>query len=158
HTLLSALHAIPRRFDCILMCNAANAIFAAVSRLTATPVILNVDGIERLRKKWGAAARAYYRLSERLATMLPSAIVTDAAVIRDYYLKEYHAKSEMIAYGAESKATDTKKALDQLGVRPREYFLYVSRLEPENNAHAVIEAFENVETEKPLLIVGDAPY
>ena len=36
--------------------------------------------------------------------------------------------------------------------------LYVSRLEPENNAHIVIEAYRNVRTDKPLLIVGDAPY
>ena len=27
HTFLSVLHAVPRRFDCILMCNAANAMF-----------------------------------------------------------------------------------------------------------------------------------
>jgi len=34
----------------------------------------------------------------------------------------------------------------------------VSRLEPENNAHRVIEAFEKVKTDKNLVIVGDAPY
>jgi len=34
----------------------------------------------------------------------------------------------------------------------------VSRLEPENNAHLVVDAFERVETPKKLLIVGDAPY
>ena len=48
--------------------------------------------------------------------------------------------------------------MNQLGVQPREYFLYVSRLEPENNAHLLIEAFEKVQTAKKLLIVGDAPY
>src|SRR6266478_5977486 len=53
HTFLSVFHAFPQWFDCILMCNAANAIFALVPRLSATPVALNVDGIERLRKKWG---------------------------------------------------------------------------------------------------------
>jgi glycosyltransferase involved in cell wall biosynthesis len=158
HTFLSVLHAVPRRFDCILMCNAANALFASVSRLSATPVALNVDGIERLRKKWGLAARAYYRMSERLATIVPNAVVTDAEVIRDYYLKKYKTPSVMIAYGANCERTETTTVLDQLGVPPREYFLYVSRLEPENNAHMVIEAFEKVETEKPLLIVGDAPY
>src|SRR5207249_215355 len=46
----------------------------------------------------------------------------------------------------------------QLGVASREYFLYVSRLEPENNGHLVIRAFEQVPTEKQLLMVGDAPY
>ena len=158
HTLLSVLHAIPRRFDCILMCNAANAIFGAIPRLTATPLALNVDGIERLRKKWGAAARRYYRFSERLATIIPSAVVTDAEVIRNYYLKQYGTSSTMIVYGAESERIESTAVLDELGVRPREYFLFVSRLEPENNAHLVIRAFENVKTDKPLLIVGDAPY
>ena len=33
-----------------------------------------------------------------------------------------------------------------------------SRLEPENNAHLVIEAFKKVRTAYRLLVVGDAPY
>ena len=36
--------------------------------------------------------------------------------------------------------------------------LYVSRLEPENNAAMVIEAFRKVETAHKLAIVGDTPY
>jgi glycosyltransferase involved in cell wall biosynthesis len=36
--------------------------------------------------------------------------------------------------------------------------LYVSRLEPENNARLVIEAFKRVRTSHKLVIVGDAPY
>jgi len=158
HTFLSVMHAVTRRFDCILMCNAANAIFCVVPRLTGTRVALNVDGIERLRKKWGPSARAYYRLSERLATLIPNVVVTDANVIRDYYAKEYKTGSVMIAYGAHCGRTESTSLLDQLGVRPREYFLYVSRLEPENNAHIVIEAFEKIQTGMKLLIVGDAPY
>ena len=43
-------------------------------------------------------------------------------------------------------------------VEPNRYVLYVSRLEPENNAHMVIEAFKRVRTAHKLLIVGDAPY
>jgi glycosyltransferase involved in cell wall biosynthesis len=158
HTFLSVFHALPRRFDCILMCNAANAPFLVVPRLAATPVALNVDGIERLRRKWGVAGRVYYRVSEYLSTIIPTAIVTDANVIRDYYLKKYRKPSVMIAYGANCERTETTTALNQLGVRPQEYFLYVSRLEPENNAHVVIEAFEKVRTDKKLVIVGDAPY
>jgi len=158
HTFLSVLHAVREQFDCMLMCNAANAIFGFVPRLTGTPLALNVDGIERLRKKWGAAARSVYRFSERLATIVPNVIVSDARVIRDYYLKQYAAASVTIAYGAELDPTASAEVLDRIGVRAREYFLYVSRLEPENNAHVVVEAFEKVETDKQLLIVGDAPY
>ena len=158
HTFLSVFHALPRRFDCMLVCNAANALFTIVPRLAGTPVALNVDGIERLRKKWGPAGRAFYRISEYLSTILPNAIVTDADVIRDYYQREHGKSSVMIAYGAGFEPVATRAALDQLGVQPGEYFLYVSRLEPENNAHVVIQAFEQVRTSKKLLIVGDAPY
>jgi glycosyltransferase involved in cell wall biosynthesis len=159
HTFLSVFHVLlRRRFDCLLMCNAANAIFAIVPRLRAMPVALNVDGIERLRKKWGPAGRAYYRISEYLATAIPNVMVSDAKVIRDYYLDKYNKPSVMIAYGADCERVESTTTLDRLGVRSRGYVLYVSRLEPENNAHVVIEAFEKVKTDKPLLIVGDAPY
>jgi len=158
HTFLSVFHALPGRFDCLLVCNAANALFTIVPRLFRTPVALNVDGIERLRKKWGLAGRTYYRLSEYLATMIPNVIVTDADVIRDYYWKTYRKRSTMIAYGCNCDRTETTGALERLGVESRGYFLYVSRLEPENNAHLVIEAFEQVSSEKKLLMVGDAPY
>jgi len=159
HTFLSVLHALVRKkFDAVLMCNAANAVFALVPRLSGTPVALNVDGIERLRKKWGVAGRVYCRVSEYLATIIPNVVISDADVIRDYYLREYNKSSVMIVYGANCGQTRTTTVLDQLGIQPRDYFLYVSRLEPENNAHMVIEAFEKVATEKRLLIVGDAPY
>jgi glycosyltransferase involved in cell wall biosynthesis len=158
HTLLSVFHSIPRRFDCILVCNAANAIFTAIPRITFTPVALNVDGLERKRKKWGFVGRSYYRLSEYLSTLIPNVIVTDASVIRDYYMQTYRAKSTMIAYGTRCDREPTTQVLEQLKVNPRQYVLYVSRLEPENNAHLVIEAYASVRTNMPLLIVGDAPY
>jgi glycosyltransferase involved in cell wall biosynthesis len=158
HTFLSVLHAVPRRFDCILICNAANAAFAAVSRVTGTPVALNVDGIERKRKKWGLAGRTYYRISEFLSTLIPNVIITDAEVIREYYMEKYGATSRMIAYGANVDPEPTTEVQRKLGVEPRDYLLYVSRLEPENNAHVVIKAYSAVRSTKPLLIVGDAPY
>ncbi|HEV2763336.1 MAG TPA: DUF1972 domain-containing protein [Pyrinomonadaceae bacterium] len=159
HTFLSSLHAAAgRRFDAALICNAANAAFAPVLRLAGTPVAINVDGLEQKRKKWNWVGRNYYRLSERLAVRLPDVTVTDARVIQDYYLSRYGAESTMIAYGAEVERRPDRAAVRQWGVEPNRYVLYVSRLEPENNAQLVIEAFKRVRTSHKLLIVGDAPY
>jgi glycosyltransferase involved in cell wall biosynthesis len=48
--------------------------------------------------------------------------------------------------------------LARLGLEPGGYVLYVSRLEPENNADLVLLAYANLKTDLPLALVGDAPY
>src|SRR5947209_7445191 len=65
HTFLSALHAVPQRYDAALICNAANAPFASILRVGGTPVALNVDGLEHKRKKWNWIGRTYYLMAER---------------------------------------------------------------------------------------------
>ena len=158
HTFLSALHTTTRRYDAALICNAANAPFAPIVRVAGTPVAINVDGLEHKRRKWNRLARSYYLLAERLSTVLPNETVTDARVIQDYYMAQYRHPTTMIAYGAEVERIPDRMAVRQWGVEPNRYVLYVSRLEPENNARLVIEAFKRVRTSHKLVIVGDAPY
>jgi glycosyltransferase involved in cell wall biosynthesis len=158
HTFISAVHAAGARYDAALICNAANAPFAPILRLTGIPVAINVDGLEHKRKKWNALGRGYYLLAERLATLLPSEVVTDAKVIQDYYATRYRTSSTMIAYGADVERRPDPAQVRQWRLEPNRYVLYVSRLEPENNAHLVIEAFKRVKTSHKLVVVGDAPY
>jgi glycosyltransferase involved in cell wall biosynthesis len=158
HTFLAALHASFRRYDAVVMVNAANAIFCPILRLAGQRVILNVDGIERQRKKWNWLGKAYYQLGEWLATFCPNDIVSDARVIQRYYRDRYGRSSHFIPYGSDTHRRDSHATLDRYGLSPRQYVLYVSRLEPENNAHIVLKAFERVKTHRRLVIVGDAPY
>ncbi len=159
HTFLSTLHvACGRRYDALLYCNAANALFTWIPRVRGMRVALNVDGLERNRKKWNRVAKAWYRLSEWLATWMPNAVVTDAQAIADYYQERYGRASTMIPYGAEIGALETSAVLETLGLERRSYFLYVSRMEPENNALLVREAFEKLDTQVKLALIGDAPY
>ncbi len=158
HTFLSCLHAIGRSYDAALVVNAANAIFVPLLRLARSPAALHVDGIEKRRAKWGLAGRLVYALSERLACLLPQALVTDAAVIRDHYRRRYGADSHLITYGVDPRPPAREQVLERLGLAPRRYFLYVSRFEPENNPHRVVEAYARAVGELPLVMVGDAPY
>ena len=162
HTGLSILDSLFRGYDAMWLGNAANALFAGFPRLRGTKVVLNVDGIERQRKKWGLAGRAWYSVGERLALVYPNVIVSDADVIRDYYLERYGRDSSVIAYGAPLLERDPKPDLQRHGldpdVRAGHYILYVSRLEPENQADMVIRAYRDAPGDIPLLIVGDAPH
>jgi len=158
HTLISALHAMHQGYDAVLLCNAANAPFARILQIAGTPVALNVDGLERKRRKWGVAGRAYYRMCERLAALVPDILVTDAEVIRRYYRRCFRASSTMIVYGGDLERPTGTETLDRLGLEPGEYLLYVSRFEPENNPDRVAAAYARVNGQRPLVLVGGAPY
>ena len=158
HTFLSTLHLLFRRHDAILYCNGANSIFTLAPRLLGMPTALNVDGLERKRRKWNAAARTWYSISERLSTWFPNELITDAAVIQRYYADRYGKPSRLIAYGTETGRLETYEALRRFGLAPDSYFLYVSRMEPENNPLMVVKAFERTSLDKKLVMVGDAPY
>ena len=158
HTFLSVFHILPGSFDAVLICNAANSIFSFVPRMAGMKTVVNVDGLERRRRKWNALGKAYYLFSEWLSTFLPNAIVTDARTIEDYYRTRYRRQSRFIPYGADEGGVNTTGILDGLGLEPQRYLLYVSRMEPENNALLVVKAFEQVHTDLKLVMLGDAPY
>jgi glycosyltransferase involved in cell wall biosynthesis len=158
HTCVSTLYLLAHRVDVALYCNGANAIFTLWPRMVGVPVALNVDGIERKREKWNRVAKAWYLVSEWLATFCPTVVITDARTIQNYYLQKYGKASVFIPYGAEIGKVPGSDSLRGLGLDPGRYFLYVSRMEPENHPLEVRQAFETVETTLKLALVGDAPY
>lgn len=158
HGLVSLLVAATADWDVILLCNAANSIWAWIPGLVEQKVLINVDGIERKRKKWNWLGRMYYRFSEFLATQTTDLVVADARHIQRYYREEYGCQARFIAYGAPTDQVSSQEMLRALDLQAKRYVLYVSRLEPENNAHLVIQAHLRSGTDIPLVVVGDAPY
>ncbi|MCK5146678.1 DUF1972 domain-containing protein [bacterium] len=158
HTFLSVIHGLRRDFDVVLICNSINSSFSWIPGLAGQKVALNVDGLEWQRAKWNKAGMWAYRFSEYLATMFADHLVTDSVVIEKYYKNRLNTGSTFIPYGAPTERIKTQAVLDKYGLTSREYVLYVSRLEPENNAHHIVRAFEKVKTDKKLVVVGDAPY
>ena len=179
HSLRCFLHLVRHRVDAVLVCNAANSPFLWILRLFGIPCAVNVDGIERRRAKWNWLGRMWYRLGEICSVWFATRVVSDADLIRDYYRQTYGADSVVIRYGykeaflglvdqkvttgvAGECARECRQVLDGLGLTAGDYLLYVSRLEPENNAHVVIDAYkslpEELQRRYPLVIVGDAPY
>lgn len=158
HTALSVLDPGLRHADVVLLCNAANAILIPLLHARGLPMALNVDGLERKRRKWGPLARRYYLLAERLAARWADVVVTDARVIQRYYRRAWRRPSVMIPYGGDLPLPRGTSSLEALGLRPRGYFLYVSRFEPENNPDRVAASYRAVPGALPLVLVGGAPY
>ena len=159
HTLVSTLHLLAHRADVALYCNGANADLHALAAAGR-----HAGGAERGRH-WSASARsgtawrrAWYHVSEWLATFLPNEVVTDARAIQTTIGSATTSDSTFIPYGAETGKVPSTAALERLGLEPGRYFLYVSRMEPENHPLEVRQAFESVRTDMRLALIGDAPY
>ena len=158
HTLLSSLHALARRYDVALYFNVGNSPLTWIPRLAGQRVVLNVDGVDWKRKKWGRFARLYIRVCERWAARFPDRVVTDSRRVQQYYRERRGTTSSYIAYGAEPIAVASGPHLARFGLEPERYVLFVGRLVPENCAHHLVEAFEGLSTDLKCVIVGDAPY
>lgn len=65
--------------------------------------------------------------------------------------------SVYISYGADVLISTPDSALNDFGLKPGKYILQSRRLEPENNAHLVIEAYLKSKQMMPLVILGEAP-
>lgn len=146
------------RPDVVLVCNAANAPFAWILRLGFIPFAINVDGIERMRSKWNWLGRLWYRIGEKTSVLFAQKVVADAGVIARYYKRSHNCSPTVISYGARVIGRQPGDTLSELGIEQGKYLLYVSRLEPENNALGVIQAYKRAAPGMPLVIVGDAPY
>jgi len=158
HTLASARHAVRAGFDVALVCNSANFLVLPLLRAAGIRTALAVDGIESERRKWGTLGRNFYRLAALLVPRWSDVVIADCEVIAQHVRARGARNVETIAYGATPPAVDTTGELERIGATARGYVLYVSRLEPENNADVVLRAFLAADVPYDLVVVGDAPY
>lgn len=156
HSFISILHVMFTDVEAILICNVASSPFAWMPRVVGKPTALNVDGLDRKRRKWNFIGQSFLHFCELLSPFTPTRLVTDARAVQEYFRRRYRKESEMIAYGAEPPARSNH--LDQFGLTSRRYILYVARLEPENNPELVIQAYRKVDTDWPLVVVGGNTY
>jgi glycosyltransferase involved in cell wall biosynthesis len=161
HCLLSTLHATFSDADVVHYYTTGSTLFAPLPRLLGKKIVCSVDGTDWQRAKWGRFARWYLRLSEKLAVRFCHALVADAIEVCRYYRNQYKAATNCITYGTRkrrAKPETQDDVLERFDLKPRDYVLFVGRFVPENNIHHLIRAFEQVHTEKRLVIVGDDPW
>lgn len=119
-------------------------------------MVINIDGLEWKRDKWGKAAKWFLKYSEKLAVKYADIVVADNAVIQNYVTSEYNVTSELIAYGADH--VESVFLSDEIKIKypflNSRYAFKVCRIEPENNIHKILEAF-SLHTNLNLIIIGN---
>ena len=147
------------KFDVALVLGVSGCIFLPIFRLWfKKKLIVNIDGLEHRRGKWGKFAKWFLLKSEAMAVKYADVIIADNKGIQDYVSETYHKDSVMIAYGGdhvEREVSDEKQqeVLRKYGVKSNDYAISVCRIEPENNCHVILEDFSK--TNKNLIYIGN---
>jgi glycosyltransferase involved in cell wall biosynthesis len=122
-------------------------------------VVINVDGADFRRAKWGTFARQWLKLSELWATRLGDRLIADNREIVTRYERDYGVKPDYINYGCPFRMTPVRTGeLEKWGLEPQGYVLHVSRLTPENEADLLLSAWREYRGPMKLVITGSQDY
>jgi len=148
--------------DIIYSCGPAGGMFGHVVHKYGNLLVTNPDGLNWKRAKWNKLIQTGFRTFEYLATKFSDYIACDSYGIEKHIQESYNTKNTFVAeYGAYpncyigQESEEISDILKKYGVEKDGYHLVVSRLEPENHVHVVIEGYAKEKRKYPLLIVGN---
>jgi len=157
-TAISAVRAVMRSLDVAHVYNLGNAAWLPLLRLSNTPAVISVDGLDWRRERWGKLTRLYIEWCARIAVRWASDLIMDSRVVSEYYQTHFDKAGTYVPYGAYTREAMGSEAVTRLGLEPGRYIIFVGRLTPEKNVHQLVAAFERVRTDLSLAIVGDDPF
>jgi glycosyltransferase involved in cell wall biosynthesis len=156
--LTAALDALRQRPDVVLVLNVANGVVPALLKVRRIPTVVNVDGVEWERGKWGTVARATFLAGARLSARFADRLVADARHLVHVWQERFDVTPTFIPYGGDIVRNLGSERVAKLGLMPGEYALAVARLTPENNVELFVEAMGRLDWTIPTVVVGSANY
>lgn len=153
--LLSINHAV-RHDDICLTFGYNTAVFNLRQRLKRIPLVINMDGIEWSRARWGRARQTILYVNERIACLVGNELVADHPEIEKYLRRKASPrKISMITYGADAVTDAPTEVPTSLGLRPGEYLTLICRPIPENSILELVEGFSRRPRGVQLAVLGD---
>lgn len=152
---LSILHAVRHRDVCLTF-GYNTGIFNALQRIRRVPNVINMDGIEWSRKRWGFTRQAILYINERFAALFGNQLIADHPELNTYLRTRAPArKITTITYGAHRVDAISTEAVEALGLTPSGYLSLIARPIPENSILELVQGFSAKLRGVKLAILGD---
>lgn len=151
----ATVHASRHRDLCLTL-GYNTAVFCALLRFKGVPNVINMDGIEWSRAKWGPVAKTWFWLNDWAGCWLGNHLVADHPEIKVHLSSRVRPdKITTIAYGADRVAYMRDDAVRALGMEPGRYLTLVARAEPENSILEVVTGFSKRPRGMQLAVLGN---
>lgn len=145
------------QFDDLCMTLGYNtAAFCARLRLKRIPNVINMDGIEWSRAKWGKVAKLWFWMNDWAGCWLGNHLVADHPEIKNHLMTRVRGdKITTIAYGADPVLSAPLEPIQKLGLEPRRFLTLIARPEPENSILEVVKGFSARPRGVDLVVLGN---
>lgn len=147
--------------EIIVCCGVGGTIFSRLFQSRHRIIFNNPDGLGFLRDKYSLLKKIIFKSQYLLSAITEKFLICDSEGIKKYYeQKLFKNKGLFVAeYGTvENQYLNLdKKDFSRYfpSLNQGEYYLVVSRLEPENNLINIINGYNRSKSKKPLIIVGN---
>ncbi len=132
-------------------------VFDVLPRLRRVPNVINMDGMEWTRARWGLAKQGILLGNERFAGWVGDLLIADHPEIARYLRRHFGRRRVVtIAYGAHEVTSAPSGPTRELGLVPGGYAMVVCRPIPENSVSEIVAAWSRRPRGMQLLVVG--PY
>lgn len=151
----SISHAVKHQDLCLTL-GYNTALFCLRLRMAGVTNIINMDGIEWSRAKWGPLAKTWFWLNDWAGCWIGNHLVADHPEIKNHLITRANSeKITTIAYGAEAINEASEDPVRKLGLEPGKYLTLIARPEPENSVLEVVSGFSKRKRGLPLVILGN---
>ncbi len=146
-----------RYSNCIFLTLGYNtAMFNLLYQLKGKYNVINMDGIEWKRQKWGIGAKLWLRLNEQFACWFGNHLIADHPYISDHLAGQAARKKiSTIPYGAHEIIQADVSIINRYNLKKDKYAILVARAEPENSILEIVTAFSLQKIEGKLVVLGN---
>lgn len=131
------------------------AVFCALYRLKGLKNVINMDGVEWRRQKWGMVAKIWFWLNDWAGCWLGNHLVADHPEIANHLTTRVERdKITMIPYGSDRVEAADISLIAPYGLESGEYAILIARAEPENSILEVVRAWSREPRGCKLAILG----
>lgn len=150
----STLHAMKEK-GLVLTLGYNTAVFCALYRVSGRKNVINMDGVEWRRQKWGRVAKTWFWLNDWAGCWLGNHLVADHPEIKKHLATRVASdKITMIPYGADRVDVAPVSLIAPYKLEPGSYAILIARAEPENSILEVVRAWSRKPRGCKLLVLG----
>ncbi len=131
------------------------AVFNLVQRLKGIPNVINMDGIEWSRARWGKLRQAILYTNERIGCFVGNHLIADHPEIETYlHTRAPKRKVTTVTYGAAAVTEASADIPAAYGLTPGRYLSLIARPIPENSILEIVQGFSARPRGIDLVILG----